>query len=72
MLASGSRTVDPGVGNIALAAFPAIILGGLDSPLGAVIGGVVIGLTQQWTAGYLVQEAQLARRRTSRASCRTS
>jgi branched-chain amino acid transport system permease protein len=56
MLASGSRTVEPGLGNIALAAFPAIILGGLDSPLGAVIGGVVIGLTQQWTAGYLVQE----------------
>ena len=42
----------PSLGLIALAAFPAMILGGLDSPLGAVVGGVVIGLTQTLTAGY--------------------
>lgn len=29
-----------------------MILGGLDSPPGAVIGGVIIGLTQSLTAGY--------------------
>jgi branched-chain amino acid transport system permease protein len=33
-------------------AFPAIILGGLDSPAGAVVGGVIIGVTQTLTAGY--------------------
>ena len=37
---------------LALLAFPAIILGGLDSPGGAVIGGVIIGITQTLTAGY--------------------
>jgi branched-chain amino acid transport system permease protein len=37
---------------IALAAFPAMILGGLDSPLGAVVGGFIIGITQTLTAGY--------------------
>jgi branched-chain amino acid transport system permease protein len=34
---------------LALAAFPAMVLGGMDSPLGAVIGGMVIGLVQQMT-----------------------
>ena len=30
----------------------AAVLGGLDSPGGAVVGGVVIGITQNLTAGY--------------------
>jgi branched-chain amino acid transport system permease protein len=50
MLASGAGSVGPGLGLIALVAFPAMILGGLESPLGAVIGGLVIGLVQQLTA----------------------
>jgi branched-chain amino acid transport system permease protein len=49
-LASGATQLSPGTGSIALIAFPAIILGGLDSPLGAVVGGVIIGLVQQFTA----------------------
>jgi branched-chain amino acid transport system permease protein len=51
-LASGPSGVDPTIGFIALAAFPAMILGGLDSPAGAVIGGLVIGVAQNLTAGY--------------------
>jgi branched-chain amino acid transport system permease protein len=51
-LASGPAALRPSVGLIALAAFPAMILGGLDSPSGAVLGGFVIGLTQTLTAGY--------------------
>ena len=47
-----SGGVNPQVQFIALLAFPAIILGGLDSPGGAVIGGVIIGITQTLTAGY--------------------
>jgi branched-chain amino acid transport system permease protein len=50
--AAGSAQLSPAVGFFALAAFPAMILGGLDSPLGAVIGGIIIGLTQSLTAGY--------------------
>jgi branched-chain amino acid transport system permease protein len=49
-LSAGSAGVQPSVGQIALVAFPAMILGGLDSPLGAVVGGIVIGLVQQMTA----------------------
>lgn len=52
-LASGSGQLSPGIGFLALAAFPAIILGGLDSPAGAVLGGLLIGISQSLTAKYL-------------------
>lgn len=57
MLSAGSGGVEPGKDLIALAAFPAIILGGLDSPLGAVVGGFAIGISQALTAGYQPQHA---------------
>jgi branched-chain amino acid transport system permease protein len=37
---------------VALAAAPAIVLGGLDSIEGAIIGGIVIGLVQGFTTSY--------------------
>jgi branched-chain amino acid transport system permease protein len=40
------------LGNSALVAFPAIILGGLDSIPGAVVGGVAIGMISQLAQGY--------------------
>ena len=46
IFAAGSG-LQPGIGLVALAAFPAMILGGLDSPLGAVVGGIAIGVVQQ-------------------------
>ncbi|GAA1447776.1 branched-chain amino acid ABC transporter permease [Mycobacterium cookii] len=33
--------------------FPVVILGGLESILGAVIGGIVVGLVESFSAGYL-------------------
>ncbi len=48
-------TLDPAVSNVALLAFPAIILGGIDSTTGAVVGGFVIGAVQELTAGYQPQ-----------------
>jgi branched-chain amino acid transport system permease protein len=51
-LASGPAGLAPGIGAVALLAFPAMIVGGMDSPGGAVVGGVIIGLTQSLTAGY--------------------
>ncbi len=38
---------------VSLRAFPVIILGGLDSIAGAIIGGLVIGLVEQYTGGYI-------------------
>jgi branched-chain amino acid transport system permease protein len=38
---------------IALIAFPAAILGGLDSTEGAVVGGIIVGLTEALSAEYI-------------------
>jgi branched-chain amino acid transport system permease protein len=51
-LASGPAALSPGLSMVALVAFPAMIVGGMDSPAGAVLGGLVIGITQALTAGY--------------------
>jgi len=33
--------------------FPVVILGGLDSVIGAVVGGLIVGIVENLTAGYL-------------------
>ena len=53
--------VDQGVTIAALAAFPAAILGGLDSTQGAVVGGLIIGIVVSLTAGYQGDLAFLGR-----------
>jgi branched-chain amino acid transport system permease protein len=52
MIAGGAGGVRLDIELVALTAFPAIILGGLDSPAGAVVGGLVIGLAQSLASGY--------------------
>jgi branched-chain amino acid transport system permease protein len=39
--------------SIGLKVFPVVILGGLDSISGAIIGGIIIGLLETLTGGYL-------------------
>jgi branched-chain amino acid transport system permease protein len=39
--------------SIGLKVFPVVILGGLDSISGAIIGGIIIGLLETFTGGYL-------------------
>jgi branched-chain amino acid transport system permease protein len=58
-LAIDSFAIDPTFGGAALVAFPAIILGGIDSISGAVVGGIVIGVIQLLTAGYESHVASL-------------
>jgi branched-chain amino acid transport system permease protein len=53
--------VDASVGLSALGAFPAAILGGLDSVVGAVVGALVIGVVVTMTAGYQDQLSFLGR-----------
>jgi branched-chain amino acid transport system permease protein len=48
-----SSGVDYNTAFFAFSAFPAIILGGLDSVVGAIVGGFVIGLAQAFTTSYL-------------------
>lgn len=38
---------------IGLKVFPVVILGGLDSIAGAVVGGIIIGVLEQFATGYL-------------------
>ena len=45
--------VSPNVSAIGLRVFPVVVLGGLDSIGGAVIGGAVIGLLEVYAGGYL-------------------
>ena len=49
--------LDASVRLTALRAFPAAILGGLDSTAGAVVGGLSIGLAEAMTSGYSVKLA---------------
>jgi branched-chain amino acid transport system permease protein len=44
--------VSPIIGAVALRAFPAAILGGLDSTGGALAGGLIIGLCESFAGGY--------------------
>jgi len=44
--------LDNSTGLDALAAFPAAILGGLDSTTGALVGGIAVGLAETLTSGY--------------------
>jgi branched-chain amino acid transport system permease protein len=39
--------------SIGLKVFPVVILGGLDSISGAIVGGVIIGLLETFTGGYI-------------------
>jgi branched-chain amino acid transport system permease protein len=41
------------VAGIGLRVFPVVILGGLDSVPGAIIGGLIIGLLETYTGGYI-------------------
>jgi branched-chain amino acid transport system permease protein len=51
-LAGFPSSVNPSLGAVALRAFPAVILGGLDSPPGAVVGGIAIGIVEVMSSGY--------------------
>jgi len=53
VLISSSAGLAPLLASAALAVFAAIILGGLDSVLGAIVASLVIGLIEALAAGYL-------------------
>jgi branched-chain amino acid transport system permease protein len=47
------RQVEVNLAYVALAAFPAVLVGGLESALGAVIAGFALGVLQLWAQGYV-------------------
>jgi branched-chain amino acid transport system permease protein len=52
LVGTGGAGFDQTTTLIALKALPAIVLGGLDSIRGAIVGGVVIGLAEAYTKAY--------------------
>jgi branched-chain amino acid transport system permease protein len=53
LLASIFGGVGADIGRVGLLVFPVVILGGLDSIAGAIVGGLIIGLLKQYAGGYL-------------------
>jgi branched-chain amino acid transport system permease protein len=52
LTAAPSPGFDGSTGLLAFKAFPAAILGGLDSPGGALAGGLIVGLSESYFKGY--------------------
>lgn len=51
---AGPELLTPNLDLIVFLAFPAMILGGLDSPTGAVVGGVAVGWIQNLVKTYVI------------------
>jgi branched-chain amino acid transport system permease protein len=51
----GVGTVTLGTSALALRALPAVILGGLDSVQGALVGGLIVGVTEVLAGNYLAE-----------------
>jgi branched-chain amino acid transport system permease protein len=61
LVGSPTPGVSPAAYTVALRAFPAAILGGLDSTGGALVGGLLIGITESLASGYQDQLLFLGR-----------
>lgn len=53
IVVASMTSLSPALGGAALGVLAVIILGGLDSIVGAIVAGLVIGLIESLTAGYL-------------------
>ena len=53
ILGSVRGGVDFSLADLGLKVFPVVILGGLDSIMGAIVGGVLIGVLENLSGGYL-------------------
>jgi branched-chain amino acid transport system permease protein len=51
-VAAGAANVEPTIAGVAFAALPALAIGGGHSPVGAVVGGLALGVIQTLTARY--------------------
>jgi branched-chain amino acid transport system permease protein len=52
LLLADISELGPNIGNFGVLVFPVVILGGLDSILGTIAGGVIIGLVSQFAEGW--------------------
>jgi branched-chain amino acid transport system permease protein len=59
LLASIFGSIGTDIGSVGLVVFPVVILGGLDSIPGTILGGLIIGLLRAYAGGYLPPELGL-------------
>jgi branched-chain amino acid transport system permease protein len=52
--------VDPDMGHIGIKSFTAAVIGGFGSIPGAIVGGIILGVTENLVAGYLRADLQAA------------
>ncbi len=53
IIVASTTSLSPAIGSTALGVLAIIILGGLDSIAGAIVAGLIVGLIESLTAGYL-------------------
>jgi len=58
ILLATTNLLSIGLSDVAFLAFPAIVIGGLESIPGAVVGGLIVGMLQSLAAGYVSSSAQ--------------
>jgi branched-chain amino acid transport system permease protein len=58
ILLATTNLLSIGLSDVAFLAFPAIVIGGLESIPGAVVGGLAVGVIQSMAAGYISSDAQ--------------
>lgn len=55
---AGITIITPNIANFGLKALPAIVLGGIDSIAGVILGGILIGISENLVGGYVGGMAQ--------------
>lgn len=53
VLLSNVMYLHPSLSSVGIKVFPAVVLGGMDSIPGAIVGGIIIGIVENITGGYL-------------------
>lgn len=60
ILANKTQNVNIQLADLGLYAFPAVVIGGLESVPGAIVGGLVVGLLESFSGGYISTDASQA------------
>jgi branched-chain amino acid transport system permease protein len=60
VLANKTQDVNIQLADLGLYAFPAVVIGGLESIPGAIVGGLVVGLLESFSGGYISTDSSQA------------